>query len=62
MGIHSGEGTVSGDTYVGIDVHRAARIANAGHGGQVLISAATRLLAESSLADGVTCATSASSG
>ncbi|HET9539222.1 MAG TPA: adenylate/guanylate cyclase domain-containing protein [Candidatus Limnocylindria bacterium] len=54
MGIHSGEGTVSGETYVGIDVHRAARIANAGHGGQVLISAATRLLAESSLADGVT--------
>jgi predicted ATPase/class 3 adenylate cyclase len=54
MGIHSGEGTVSGETYVGIDVHRAARIANAGHGGQVLMSAATRLLAESSLADGVT--------
>jgi predicted ATPase/class 3 adenylate cyclase len=54
MGIHSGEGTVSGETYVGIDVHRAARIANAGHGGQVLISAATRLLAESALTDGVT--------
>jgi predicted ATPase len=53
MGIHSGDGTVSGDTYVGIDVHRAARIASAGHGGQVLISAATRMLAESSLSDGV---------
>ncbi len=53
MGIHSGEGTLSGETYVGIDVHRAARIANAGHGGQVLVSAATRMLAESSLPDGV---------
>jgi predicted ATPase/class 3 adenylate cyclase len=54
MGIHSGDGTVSGDTYVGIDVHRAARIASAAHGGQVLVSAATRTLAESSLSDGVT--------
>ena len=53
MGIHSGEGTLSGETYVGIDVHRAARIANAGHGGQVLVSAATRMLTESSLPDGV---------
>jgi predicted ATPase/class 3 adenylate cyclase len=53
MGIHSGDGTISGETYVGIDVHRAARIANAGHGGQVLVSAATRSLAESSLSDGV---------
>jgi len=34
-------------------VHRAARIASAGHGGQVLVSAATRSLAESSLSDGV---------
>jgi predicted ATPase len=53
MGIHSGEGTVSGDTYVGIDVHRVARIASAGHGGQVLVSAAARMLGESSLPDGV---------
>ncbi|HEY8178320.1 MAG TPA: AAA family ATPase [Candidatus Limnocylindria bacterium] len=53
MGIHSGEGTVSGDTYVGIDVHRVARIASAGHGGQVLTSAAARMLGESSLPDGV---------
>ncbi|MGH2653800.1 MAG: adenylate/guanylate cyclase domain-containing protein [Actinomycetota bacterium] len=41
MGIHTGEGAVGGDDYVGLDVHRAARIAAAGHGGQVLISAAT---------------------
>ena len=53
MGLHTGEGSVSGDTYVGIDVHRVARIANAGHGGQVLLSAATRMLAEASLPDGV---------
>ncbi|HKO34712.1 MAG TPA: adenylate/guanylate cyclase domain-containing protein, partial [Candidatus Limnocylindria bacterium] len=53
MGVHSGEGTVSGDTYVGIDVHRVARIASAGHGGQVLVSAAARMLGESSLPDGV---------
>jgi predicted ATPase/class 3 adenylate cyclase len=53
MGLHTGEGTVSGDSYVGIDVHRAARIAAAGHGGQVLISAATRMLAETALPEGV---------
>ena len=53
MGVHSGEGTVAGDDYVGIDLHRVARIANAGHGGQVLVSASTRMLAESSLPDGV---------
>ncbi|MGH2656534.1 MAG: AAA family ATPase [Actinomycetota bacterium] len=41
MGIHTGEGAVGGDDYIGLDVHRAARIAASGHGGQVLISAAT---------------------
>jgi len=49
MGIHTGEGQVSGDTYIGIDVHRAARIADAGHGGQVLASATTKALSESEL-------------
>ncbi|HET6744946.1 MAG TPA: adenylate/guanylate cyclase domain-containing protein [Candidatus Limnocylindria bacterium] len=53
MGLHTGEGSVSGDSYVGIDVHRVARIANAGHGGQVLLSAATRMLAEAGLPEGV---------
>ena len=42
MGLHSGEGRLGGDNYVGLDVHRAARIAAAGHGGQVLLSDATR--------------------
>ncbi|MEO8638409.1 MAG: adenylate/guanylate cyclase domain-containing protein [Chloroflexota bacterium] len=54
MGMHTGEGVLSGGSYVGLDVHRAARIANAGHGGQVLLSATTRALVEGSLPDGVT--------
>ena len=40
--------------YVGLDVHRAARIAAAGHGGQVLVSGTTRALTEGSLPPGVT--------
>jgi predicted ATPase/class 3 adenylate cyclase len=46
MGLHTGEGRIVGDNYGGIDVHRAARISSAAHGGQVLISATTRALAE----------------
>jgi predicted ATPase/class 3 adenylate cyclase len=42
MGLHTGEPIVTDEGYVGIDVHRAARIAAAGHGGQVLLSQATR--------------------
>jgi predicted ATPase len=42
MGIHTGEPTVTPEGYVGIDVHRGARICAAGHGGQVLISKTTR--------------------
>jgi class 3 adenylate cyclase/WD40 repeat protein/energy-coupling factor transporter ATP-binding protein EcfA2 len=40
MGIHSGEATPNAGGYVGLDVHRAARISSAAHGGQVLVSAA----------------------
>ncbi|MDP8959464.1 MAG: hypothetical protein M3N51_09770, partial [Actinomycetota bacterium] len=36
MGLHTDEATLGGDNYVGMDVHRAARIGAAGHGGQVL--------------------------
>jgi hypothetical protein len=39
---HTGEPALSGEGYLGIDVHRAARICAAGHGGQVLVSAPTR--------------------
>ncbi|MGH2489266.1 MAG: adenylate/guanylate cyclase domain-containing protein, partial [Candidatus Limnocylindria bacterium] len=53
MGVHTGEGAVSGDGYVGLDVHRAARIAAAGHGGQVLVSDATRALVGHALPSGV---------
>jgi predicted ATPase/class 3 adenylate cyclase len=42
IGIHTGEPTVTNEGYVGIDVHRGARIAAAGHGGQVLLSQATQ--------------------
>ncbi|HEX9035980.1 MAG TPA: ABC transporter substrate-binding protein [Ktedonobacterales bacterium] len=42
MGLHTGVGRPVNGRYVGIDVHRAARIAAAGHGGQVLLSQATR--------------------
>jgi predicted ATPase/class 3 adenylate cyclase len=44
MGVHTGEAQVRQDDYVGLDVHRAARICAAGHGGQVLISSSTREL------------------
>ncbi|HYM52704.1 MAG TPA: adenylate/guanylate cyclase domain-containing protein, partial [Candidatus Dormibacteraeota bacterium] len=53
MGVHTGEGLISGGSYVGLDVHRAARIAGAGHGGQVLISAATSALVEGALPESV---------
>jgi predicted ATPase len=45
MGLHTGEPTGTDEGYVGIDVHRAARIAAAGHGGQVLVSQTTYDLA-----------------
>jgi predicted ATPase/class 3 adenylate cyclase len=53
MGVHTGEGVLSSGAYVGLDVHRAARIAAAGHGGQVLVSDATRALIEHALPMGV---------
>jgi predicted ATPase/class 3 adenylate cyclase len=44
MGIHTGTPDVGEEGYVGVDVHRAARIAACGHGGQVLVSASTAAL------------------
>ncbi|CAN5708933.1 hypothetical protein BH23CHL7_BH23CHL7_23390 [soil metagenome] len=52
MGMHSGAARLGGDNYVGLDVHRAARIAAAGHGGQVLVSGATRALVADTLPSG----------
>ena len=57
MGMHTGEGRPAtadaGADYVGIDVNRAARVAAAGHGGQVLITQATATLARADLGDGL---------
>jgi predicted ATPase len=47
IGIHTGTPLLGEEGYVGVDVHRAARIAAAGHGGQVLVSAATASLLDS---------------
>jgi peptide/nickel transport system substrate-binding protein len=44
MGLHTGEPAAAGERYVGLGVHRAARISATGHGGQVLVSQATREL------------------
>ncbi|MEZ4597159.1 MAG: adenylate/guanylate cyclase domain-containing protein, partial [Chloroflexota bacterium] len=44
MGIHSGEASLAGGSLVGIDINRAARIAAAAHGGQVVASAVSRAL------------------
>ena len=47
IGIHTGEPLVTPEGYVGLDVHRAARIAAAAHGGQIVLSRTTRDLLES---------------
>jgi predicted ATPase/class 3 adenylate cyclase len=54
MGIHTGSPTVHDGSYVGMDVHRAARISGAAHGGQVVVSQATTHLIEGGLPSGVT--------
>jgi YVTN family beta-propeller protein len=53
MGIHSGEPAVGEEGYQGMALHRAARICSAGHGGQVLLSNATRELVEDDLPNGI---------
>ena len=51
MGIHTGEAIAEPPKYVGLDVHLAARIMAAGHGGQVLLSQATRSLVDTAATD-----------
>ena len=54
MGIHTGEATSRRAGFVGLDVHRAARIASAGHGAQTLLSGVTRDLVATELPAGAT--------
>jgi class 3 adenylate cyclase len=54
MGIHSGEARHQGEDFMGMTLHETARIASAGHGGQVLLSPAARELARDALPRGVT--------
>jgi predicted ATPase/class 3 adenylate cyclase len=51
MGLHTGEPTATADGYVGLDMHRAARVAAAAHGAQVLLSQTTRDLLPETLDD-----------
>src|SRR3954468_22271503 len=51
MGLHTGEALVTAEGYVGEEVHLGAGIGGAGHGGQVLLSAATRALLDGGVAD-----------
>jgi predicted ATPase/class 3 adenylate cyclase len=44
MGLHTGEPTLTGEGYVGADVHLGSRVMSAGHGRQVLVSSATAAL------------------
>src|SRR3954452_21712265 len=53
MGLYTGGPQRGGEGYVGLDVHRAARIGAAGHGGQVLVSEATRGIVDYDLPTGV---------
>ena len=55
MGLHTGEGVIAPDAdYVGLDVHRAARVSSAAHGGQVVLSDTTRALVAGALPEGAT--------
>jgi predicted ATPase/class 3 adenylate cyclase len=54
MGLHAGEASESAAGLVGLDIHRAARIAAAAHGGQVVVSDAVRTLVTPDLATGIT--------
>ncbi len=51
VGLHTGTPLLTEEGYVGPDVHRAARVAAAGHGGQVLVAASTATLVELELVD-----------
>ena len=56
IGMHTGEASYSSNTYAGLHVHRASRVASVAHGGQVLLTDATRALVTGALPDGATLA------
>ena len=51
MGLHTGELQLTGEGYAGRELHKAARIAASGHGGQVVVSPATRALVDGELTE-----------
>src|SRR5438067_6534286 len=51
MGLHTGEPRLTEEGYIGVDVHKGARIAAVGHGGQVLLSQTTRGLVDADVRD-----------
>lgn len=53
MAVHTGEPTIIGNRYIGMDVHRAARICQIASGGQVLLSSSTAVIPQNDLANGV---------
>jgi len=53
MGLNAGEATETGGSLVGLAINRAARIAAAGHGGQIVVSDAVRSLVGADLPEGV---------
>jgi predicted ATPase/class 3 adenylate cyclase len=53
IGLHTGEAPLVGNEYIGLDVHHAARIAAAAHGGQVLVSEATHGVVDTKLPTGL---------
>lgn len=52
MGLHTGNAQLGGDDYVGLDVNHAARVADAGHGGQIIVSQVTAGVVSGSLPEG----------
>src|SRR3954452_20752963 len=53
IGVHTGEASVSGDSYVGFAVHQAARLGDLGHGGQILLPRTTAALIKHDLPETV---------
>lgn len=52
IGLHTGNGVLGGDNYIGVDVHRAARISSSAHGGQTVVSDVTARLVDGRLGEG----------